>query len=101
MHVLGLGELVCFVSSDAVAYFVFGWRDREDEASDMSAPSLVLFSSFLLPRAVLLDLPLAGLILSNPSEHAYNACGYETHPHSPLLFLVHACPRWDDLSFWD
>ena len=100
MHVLGLGELVCFVSSDAVAYFVFGWRDREDEASDMSAPSLVLFSSFLLPRAVLLDLPLAGLILSNPSEHAYNARGYEIHPHLPLL-LVHACPRWDDLSFWD
>jgi len=68
MHVLGLGELVCFLSSDAVAYFVFGWRDREDEASDMSAPSLVLFSSFLLPRAVLLDLPSAGLILSNPAR---------------------------------
>jgi len=44
MHVLGLGELVCFLSSDAVAYFVFGWRDRESMMRHQTCRPQALFS---------------------------------------------------------
>lgn len=49
--------------------YLVGGIGEWDEASDMSAPpvSAVLFPSFLLPHAVLLDLPSVGLIFSNPA----------------------------------
>lgn len=68
MHVLGLGELVCFLSSDAVAYFVFGWRDRESRMRHQTCRPQALFSFLPFSSHVLCCWTCPRLALSCPTH---------------------------------